>query len=43
MPRWQADGYRITRADIEEALRLQKVKLETGDVVLLPPTAFPLD
>lgn len=30
-----ADGYRITRTDIEEALRLQKVALETGDVVLL--------
>lgn len=29
------DGYRITREDIEAALRKQKVSLEEGDVVLL--------
>ena len=29
------DGYRITRADIEQALQRQKVELQTGDVVLL--------
>lgn len=29
------DGYRITQADIEQALKRQKVTLEVGDVVLL--------
>lgn len=29
------DGYRISRSDIEEALRQQQIKLQTGDVVLL--------
>lgn len=28
-------GYRITRSDIQEALRQQKVTLQTGDVVLI--------
>ncbi|WP_210395126.1 cyclase family protein [Motiliproteus sediminis] len=29
------DGYRITRADVEAALRLQSVEVQTGDVVLI--------
>lgn len=28
-------GYRVSRADLEEALKKQRVKLETGDVVLI--------
>jgi kynurenine formamidase len=30
-----ADGYRITREDVETALRKQKTKLQKGDVVLI--------
>ncbi|WDH33333.1 cyclase family protein [Pseudomonas chlororaphis] len=30
-----ADNYRVTRADLQEALKAQKVSLEKGDVVLI--------